>query len=53
VFPSTTFSHPGPIASMPRVHVTSVNWIIVRDLQYMAIDHQNHDVAPGLIHFNG
>src|SRR5665213_225809 len=53
VFLDANFSTNGPIPGYPRVHDTDVNWITVKNLQYVPYDYTLHPVGPALSHFKG
>jgi hypothetical protein len=53
VFLDANFSTKGPIPGYPRVHDTDVNWITVKNLQYVPYDYTLHPVGPALAHFKG
>jgi hypothetical protein len=53
VFLSADFATKGPIPGYPRVHDTDVNWIVVKNLQYVPYDYTLHPVGPALAHFKG
>ena len=53
VFLDANFSTKGPIPGYPRVHDTDVNWITVKNLQYVPFDYNLHPVGPALAHFTG
>jgi ABC-type branched-subunit amino acid transport system substrate-binding protein len=53
VFLSADFATPGPIPGYPRVHDTDVNWITVKNLQYVPYDYTLHPVGPALANFKG
>jgi ABC-type branched-subunit amino acid transport system substrate-binding protein len=53
VFLDADFATKGPIPGYPRVHDTDVNWIVVKNLQYVPYDYTLHPVGPALAHFKG
>jgi hypothetical protein len=53
VFLDANFSTKGPIPGYPRVHDTDVNWIVVKNLQYVPYDYTLHPVGPALSNFKG
>jgi hypothetical protein len=53
VFLDANFATKGPIPGYPRVHDTDVNWITVKNLQYVPYDYTLHPVGPALAHFKG
>jgi hypothetical protein len=46
--PSINFSKPGPVSGEPRVHATQLNYLIVKNGQYVPVDLGTHDVGPAL-----
>lgn len=48
VYPPTNFSKPGPITGEPRVEVTSVNFMVIKNNALVPLTHKNYNVGPAL-----
>jgi ABC-type branched-subunit amino acid transport system substrate-binding protein len=52
VYPPTNFSKPGPIAGEPRVEITSVNFMVVKNSVLVPLSHKNYNVGPALVKYH-